>query len=168
MFSSFEYFVPPCRFAAAAIVPANVLARPPPPFDDDVVLFGVLAPLPVRLTVDKVWAPPTICVVGAIRIQKRADINIHSLFDQSSVLDEFYTLSIKESSNGCRAVMSRSRDRFKLIRSFIDLTSSRVASMKHRRLVNSFLSILNLVGFFSTIGVMELRKTLMLADQNKN
>lgn len=64
------------------------------------------------------------------------------------------------SSNGWFAVISLSRFRFRLIFSFIDLTSSRVASIKYRRLFNSFWSILNLLRFFSTIGIYSLRKML--------
>ena len=62
------------------------------------------------------------------------------------------------SSNGWFAVISLSRFRFRLIFSFIDLTSSRVASMKYRRLFNSFWSILNLLRFFSTIGIFVVKE----------
>ena len=48
---------------------------------------------------------------------------------------------------------SISRLRFMLILSFIDLTSSLVASIKLLLLDNSLFSILNLLGFFSTIRI---------------
>lgn len=65
------------------------------------------------------------------------------------------------SSNGWFAVISLSRFRFRLIFSFIDLTSSRVASMKYRRLFNSFWSILNLLRFFSTIGIFVVKENTL-------
>lgn len=71
------------------------------------------------------------------------------------------------SSNGWFAVISLSLFRFRLIFSFIDLTSSRVASIKYRRLFNSFWSILNLLRFFSTIGISVVKENVPKINKTK-